>query len=456
MSDSIWSKTTKLPSRKALAQSPETETAVIGTGMAGILTAYFLKQAGRDAIVLEADATASGQTKNTTAKITSQHGKIYSRLIKDFGVEKATLYARANEEAIAEFARIIEEKNISCHFEKLPAYLYSTADENTLRKEADAAALCGISAYFTDRINLPFDVTGAVCFENQAQFHPLEFLKAISEDLTIYENTRVLSVNGHTITTNRGTILAKHIVFATHYPFADVPGFYFLRQHQKRSYVLALKNVEKIQGMYYSIDKNGLSLRMEGDTLLVGGGSHRTGKTEADSGYSFLRRAAQKYFPGHQEIACWSAQDCMPHDGLPFIGKYSILRPYWYVETGFQKWGMTTSMTAARLICDKICGKDNPYERLFSPQRLHIKAGFPAFIEDVGTSIAGLWKGFFQRFATKNSPAAPGRCAHMGCKLEWNGQTQSWDCPCHGSRFDVKGNLIDNPANCNINRKSSR
>lgn len=446
MGDSIWSQTTEIPSRKVLEGEVETEVAVIGAGMAGILTAYFLERARRQVIVLEADRIAGGQTKNTTAKITSQHGRIYSKLIKDFGRQKAALYAGANEDAVAEYEKIVKENNISCHFERLPAYLYSTTDKKALKEEAEAAALAGIHAHFTGETALPFKTQGAVCFEQQAQFHPLEFMQAIAGDLTIYEHTRVLRVKGHTIVTDRGRVRAGQIIFAAHYPFADIPGFYFFRQHQVRSYVLALRKVQPIQGMYYSMDQTGLSLRMEGDILLLGGGSHRTGKTEPDTGYIFLRKMAQKYFPGHQEIACWSAQDCMPHDGLPFIGKYSVLRPYWYIETGFHKWGMTTSMVAARLVTDLICGVKNPYEKLFSPQRLHIKAGFPALIEDVGISISGLLKGLFNRFFAENGSVLPGRCSHMGCKLEWNGQEQSWDCPCHGSRFDARGKLIDDPA----------
>lgn len=440
MGDSVWSKSVNIKPRKTLDRNLETEVAVIGAGMAGILTAYFLEEAGKEVVVLEADRIASGQTKNTTAKITSQHGCIYSKLKKDFGMENARLYAEANEEAITEYQRIIEENDISCHFERRSAYLYSTVDEKSLKKEAEVAASLGIQAYYTKETKLPFDTTGAVCFEEQAQFHPLEFIESIAEDLTIYEKTKVLSVKGHCITTNRGMVKAQFIVFATHYPITNVPGFYFLRQHQQRSYVLALANTKKIKGMYYSMDLKGLSFRMDGDTLLLGGGGHRTGKCEPGKGYEFLRKAAKKYFPNHQEIAAWSAQDCIPHDGLPFIGKYSMFRPYWYVETGFQKWGMSTSMVAAGIIRDQICGISNPYEKLFSPQRLHLKAGFSSFITDVGTSVKGLTRGALH----------PVRCPHMGCKLEWNGQEHTWDCPCHGSRYGKDGNLIDNPAQVDI------
>lgn len=479
MTESVWSKTTVIPEQKVFSGNEEIEVAVIGAGMTGILTACLLQQAGKQVIVLEADRIASGQTKNTTAKITSQHGKIYSQLQKDYGAENARLYAKANEEAIAAYQRIIDNNQIECHFKRLPSYLYSTREKKALQEEAELAASFGIHAYYTEETELPFSIEGAVCFENQAQFHPLEFIKALAKDLTIYEQTKVLSVNGHCIETARGHVTAKHIVFATHYPIINIPGFYFARQHQERSYVLAVSDVEPLNGMYYSLEKDGLSLRMEEDVLLLGGGGHRTGQAAArgTEGYEFLRNMAAKYYPGYKERACWSAQDCIPHDNLPFIGRYSIFRPYWYVATGFKKWGMTDAMLSAMILCDQICGVQNPYEKLFTPGRFHLKAGFCALLKDLGVSVMGLAKGAFHLPFQGLSSVEPGegkiirigfrrygcfkdetgkihrisvRCRHIGCELEWNREEQTWDCPCHGSRYDMDGNLIDAPAQTNL------
>lgn len=471
--ESVWSKEVEIPKRSALKENLDVEVAVIGAGMAGILTAYALKCQGKEVVVLEADRIAGGQTKNTTAKLTCQHGMIYDKLIKRYGKEKAAVYARANKVAIDAFEWLVREKKIECGFQRTPAYLYSLEDERKLRREAIAAHYLGISAFFTKETDLPFPIKGAVCFENQAQFHPLLFIKEISENLKIYEKTKVLSVKGHEIRTEGATVRAEHIVFATHYPITNVPGFYFLRQHQERSYVLAVEGVEKPEGIYYSVDKDGLSIRSTKEAVLLGGCAHRTGKNRSGGKYEELRRLAKQYFPDFQERAHWSAQDCMPHDGLPFIGRYSIFRPYWYVATGFQKWGMTSSMLAAFIICDQICGRKNPYEKLFSPWRIHVLAGMKAFIKDVGESIMGLAKGAFYLPSKKleTLPAGHGgivrigfrrfacykdeegkvykisaRCPHMGCELEWNPDELSWDCPCHGSRYDYKGNLLDCPA----------
>jgi len=452
---SIWKKDTNINKRDELQEDLNVDTVVVGGGMAGILTAYFLHKKGVDVIVVEAKTIASGQTRNTTAKITSQHDLFYHNLIKKTGIKRAKMYAQSNEYAIDMFKRLIRDENISCHYEECPAYLYTTDDASILKlkKEEAATKKTGILAEYVDGKmieELPFKVAGALRYDNQAQFNPLEFIRHLSEKLVIYENTKVLKVKGHIVYTDRGKITAKNIVFATHYPIVNVPGLYFLRQHQERSYVLALDKVKKLKGMYYSIDENGLSLRSYGDVLLLGGGGHRTGKTKCKSnkcenkiiGYSYLRHMAKQYYGNKNEVATWSAQDCMPHDEIPFIGKYSIIRPYWYVATGFKKWGMTSSMIASCIISNYIVSEPNWMAKVFSPQRLLVRASIKNFIIDVYESVLGLTKGLL---GGKRC-----RCSHMGCILSWNNEENSWDCSCHGSRYDRDGHLKDNPAQIDV------
>ncbi|MBQ9990442.1 MAG: FAD-dependent oxidoreductase [Lachnospiraceae bacterium] len=417
----------------------EYEVIVIGAGLAGLLTAWYLKEAGKKVLILESGTVASGQTGRTTAKITSQHGLKYDTLIKKIGKERAGLYAGANQKAIDAYEELIQENQIDCEFKRCPAYLYTTAKVNSglLKREADAAKSLGIPAYFTTETELPFAVEGAVCFEDQARFLPLEFVGALAEGLEIRENCQVIGIKGNRVITREGMLEAEKIVVAAHYPFRNLPGFYFLRQHQERSYVLKLSGCPEYTGMYLGIDQDGLSLRQAGDFLLLGGGSHRTGENQEGGKYTFLETAVKKYFPEARIEDRWSAQDCMPHDGIPFIGQFSYFTPNLYVITGFQKWGMTSSMVAAQLIRDAICGRENPYAKVFTPQRCHIRAGMENFLADAGVSVKGLAGGMF----TKRH-----RCTHMGCKLTRNRDEQSWDCPCHGSRFDSKGKLLDNPA----------
>lgn len=453
---------------------------VIGAGLCGILTAYYLKKAGKKVLIIETNKIACGQTERTTAKITSQHGLKYQELIKNVGAYKARLYARSNEEAIEEYERLVKENNIACDFIKIPAFLYSTKEEK-LKKELDAATSVGINAEYKENLDLPFSVKGAVMFPNQAQFSPLKFIKHLVMQLEILEDTKVIKVKKNKVYTEsektKDIFYASKIVMATHYPIKNVPGFYFLRQHQERSYVVAISGsheIDKIKGMYYSVDASGLSLRRKGDILLLGGSSNRTGNNKKGGAYDFLINEANKYFRGYKEECRWSAQDCIPHDKIPFIGKYSVFTPHLYVATGFQKWGMTTSMIAARLLSDEICGVDNPYKELYSPQRLNIKAGIKDLLRDVGISVCSLSKGMFHYPIRKGDKIINGqggianvngkrqacyrdyegnlhtisaRCTHMGCELTWNPDEKSFDCPCHGSRFGIDGNMIDNPAN---------
>ncbi len=439
--DSIWTMTSKRAERQELRKNLSVDAVVIGGGIAGILTAWFLKEAGLETVVLEAAGLFSGQTKNTTAKITLQHGLIYHKLINKVGKQQAALYAEANRAAIGQYRKMAETLGTDCRFRNCRSYLYTMKDEAALHQEEEAAKSLGICAEFTTRTELPFQVKGALCYYDQAVFHPLLFLQKAAENLTIYENTKVLTVEGHEVLTENYRVEGDHIIFATHYPFINVPGFYFLRMHQERSYVLALKNTGQMDNIYYGVDEDGLSFRKSGDILLLGGGNHRTGENKGGGKYRDLRLAAEKMFPQCREISHWSAQDCMPVDDIPYIGRYSAEYPYWHVATGFRKWGMTGSMTAAMLIKDLVTEGKSRFEEVFTPQRLNLQAAAAKLAEEGIESAKGLGKGLF---------TATPRCPHMGCALEWNPDELSWDCPCHGSRFDSQGRLLDNPAQTDL------
>ncbi len=476
--NSVWSDTVEFEERPCLTSDISAEAAILGGGMSGILTALLLKERGIEAVVIEAQRIGSGQTKGTTAKITAQHDLIYDRLIKDMGYRHAKQYADFNLRAIDEFRRIIKDYEINCHFEEAPAYLYTEKNAGILQQECDAALSLGIDACFTTETMLPLTVSGALRFNNQAIFHPLEFLKGASRNLTVYEHTRALQVEGNRIITDRGTVLAKHIIFATHFPFINVPGYYFVKLHQGRSYVIALENAAKLDGAYLGIDDDGLSFRQFGDITLLGGGGHRTGENSIGGKYQLLRTSAQKYWPQSTEITHWSAQDCMTPDGVPYIGRYSRSRPNWYVCTGYGKWGMTSSMVAAMLISSKITGETDPSETIFSPRRQTTSPAAKAVLKNGLHAVEGLGKEIFKipNIDVGAIPCGHGgvvehegtkygvyredsgqtffvdiRCPHMGCMLEWNPDENSWDCPCHGSRFDYRGKLLDNPAQVDIN-----
>lgn len=447
---SIWKKQIQLPERKSLQEDIHIKNVVIGAGMAGLLTAYRLQEEGQEVVVLEANTMASGQTGHTTAKITSQHNLIYAYLIEKFGEEKALQYARANEKAIREYERIIQKEKINCQFRRCSAYLYTEREERVteLENEVEAARICGISAEFTKETELPFSVEGAVRFQEQAQFHPLEFIKKIAEKLTVYEHSRVLRVEDHYVYTEHGMVEAEHVIFACHYPWILNPGYYFLRMHQERSYVLGLEVKEKMGGMYLGVDTEGYSFRGYEENgkhmLLLGGGSHRTGENIEGGKYEMLRKKAKQWYPESDEQAHWSAQDCMPLDKIPYIGYFSSDIPNWYVATGFGKWGMTSSMVAAEIITDMILGRENENEEVFAPQRFPVTAMSGNLAENTAKAVKGLSKQLL------NTEEVPSKCSHMGCKLEKNADEGTWECPCHGSGFSAKGELLRGPAQENL------
>lgn len=415
---SVWSESCKFRKREALNKDIKTDVLVIGAGIAGVLTAYMLKQKGRDVVLIDAAEIASGNTKNTTAKITSQHDLIYSKLIAEFGEEKARQYAKANELAIKKYKEIIEDKRIECDFEEKPAYVYSLNEVDVLKEEVEAAKNLGIDAEFVQEANLPFKINGAVKFNNQAQFNPLKFLKGISNELVIYENTRALEIKENLVVTSGGNITANNIVVATHYPIMNAPGYYFMKMHQERSYVLALENTSEIDGMYIDLNKEGYSFRTYNNLLLLGGISHRTGENEEGGSYDELRKVAKRLYPKAKEKYYWSAQDCMTIDGIPYIGRYSSETPNIYVATGFNKWGMTSSMVSAMIISDMILEKENDFSEIFSPRRFDLSLS----INNIANDLIETAKNFIaQKVYIPSSEIEHIKNGHGGI-IEYNGE----------------------------------
>lgn len=427
MSDSVWTGSQVLPAFGKLQGKVKTDVLIIGGGLCGILCAYLLKEAGVDCILAEADRIGSGATCNTTAKLTFQHGLIYDRIRRTRGKETAAGYLQAGRDALAKYRELAE--TIDCDYEERDAYVYSLSDSGKLEQEVRTVNELGFPASFEERIRLPFPVRGAVRFPRQAQFHPLKFLAAVSGSLPIFEHTCIRDIAPHRAWCDGGEIQADKIIVATHFPMINKHGGYFLKLYQRRSYVIALENVPDVGGMYIDEAQDGLSFRSWRNLLLLGGGGHRTGKQGGN--WQELRRTANLYYPSSQEAAAWAAQDCMSLDGIPYIGRYSARTPDLYVAAGFNKWGMTSSMAAAILLRDMVTGKENSWEFVFAPSRS------PWSIQLAANGAEAVL-----HLLTPSKP----RCPHMGCALKWNPCEHTWDCPCHGSRFQKDGSLIDNPA----------
>lgn len=431
--DSIWSEVSKNDGFPQLRGNLRTDVVIVGGGLAGVLCLKELTDRGVDCVLLEAKSIGSGITKNTTAKITFQHGLIYDKLIKNVGLEKAKQYLTANKNALEKFKKMAEE--FPCDFEEKDAFVYSATDRLKIENEIKAYEKLGISAEFVSSIPLPVECIGAVKVKNQAQFNPLEFLFSVAKGLRIYENTKVLEFMPEKVVCSGGTVTAKRIIVATHFPIINKHGGYSLKLYQDRSYVIAVKNGPDVKGMYLEDQGNSFSFRNYKNYLLIGSGSHRTGKKSV--GYKTSEDFCKKNFPDARIEYRFATQDCMSLDGIPYIGEYSKGSENLYVATGFNKWGMTSSMVCADILSDIITGVKNPYTDVFSPSRssLHLK-----LFENIFHSVVGLI-----------TPTAP-RCPHMGCALKYNKEEHSWDCPCHGSRFTQKGELIDTPATDDLNK----
>lgn len=424
---SVWIETAKRPQFEPLRGEIKTDVLIVGGGMTGILCAYMLKQAGVDCVLIEASHICSGITKNTTAKITLQHGLIYDQMIRRFGEECARLYLKTQRDAMEQY-RVLSQAH-PCDYEELPSYVYSQKDPQKLLREVAALERLGCQATYCDRIALPISVAGGVRVDAQAQFHPLKFAFSIARDLPVYENTKLLELRADGAITEHGRIVSRAVILATHFPIFNRHGSYFLKLYQHRSYVTALESAPNFEGMYVDEAERGLSFRNYNGLLLLGGGGHRTGKQGGT--WNELEQVRQLYFPRSKEICRWATQDCMTLDGIPYIGQYSARTPNLYVATGYNKWGMTSSMVAAMLLTEMICGRHPDAAEIFSPSRSILR---PQLAINAAESLIGLL-----------TPTAP-RCPHLGCALKYNAQEHSWDCPCHGSRFSEDGELIDNPA----------
>lgn len=425
---SLWKATASLPEFPELVGDVRTDVLIIGGGIAGILTAYLLHEKGVRYVLVEKGRICSGTTGNTTAKITFQHGLIYDKILKSDGTEAARKYLAANRAAFDKYAELCGKTD--CDYEIKDNYVYSTDDRRKLEKEVEALEKIGYIADLCENVPLPVKTVGAVKFPDQAQFNPLKFLSSVAEGLNIYENTFVREMRGNTAVTDKGKIRADTVIAATHFPFINKHGSYFLKLYQHRSYVIALENAQDVNGMYVDECDTGLSFRNYEGLLLLGGGGHRTGKKGGN--WAELRAFAAKKYPDSREKHFWATQDCMSLDGIPYIGRYSAKTHGFYVASGFNKWGMTGSMTAAMLLSDMILGKRNGFASVFDPSRSIVK---PQLFINGAEAVCNLL-----------TPSKK-RCPHLGCALKWNEAERSWDCPCHGSRFTEHGRVLDNPAN---------
>jgi glycine/D-amino acid oxidase-like deaminating enzyme/nitrite reductase/ring-hydroxylating ferredoxin subunit len=476
----------KPPEFPKLSGDCNADAVIVGGGMCGLLCAYELLRKGiQNIVILEAGRILNGTTARTTAKITSQHGLIYTALQKGMGTKAAWQYAKANEEAISRFQQIVQSEHIDCDFSACDAYVYSRTQEGAqrVRKEAQTARRLSINASFEEICpELPVSVCGAVRFAGQAKFHPLKFASRLTEILRdrgvqIFEHTPAVALDDNIILTPAGNVYGKNILICSHYPFTNLRGFYFARLVQNCSYIAALKGVKKISGIYVDCDDAGLSFRSarvgKENLLLLGWGAHKTGHETDVHHYQALKEKATSLYPSASVVFQWSAQDCMTNDRIPLIGRYKQFGAHVYLAAGFNKWGMTSSMAAADILSDLIATGHSEVADVFSPSRANFGMRAEKFFQETADTAANFLRGYVEvpkggvdrlkngeggivEFEGEKIGAFRGKdgslhgvkpvCTHMRCPLRWNPEENTWDCPCHGSRFDADGNVLENPA----------
>jgi glycine/D-amino acid oxidase-like deaminating enzyme/nitrite reductase/ring-hydroxylating ferredoxin subunit len=439
---SLWLEGRDRNGRPPLDRGISADVAVIGAGIVGLTTALLLEREGLKVAVLEMRHVGAGATGYNTAKLSSLHGLTYRQLANSLGRDKARTYGEANEAGIARVFELASELEIDCDLRRKPNYTYAedSSDLDGVREEAELAGELGLPASYVEQLDLPFAVAGAVRFDDQAEFHPVKYVDGIAAALRgpIHEGTPVTGIGSGRVHTARGPhVTADHVVVATHLSFLD-RGLYFARCHPERSYVVAGRVTEPPAGMYLSTESPAHSIRAHGDWLLVGGESHKTGQAGAAERYERLSDWARERFGLEPELR-WATQDQMPVDGVPYVGRHDPLSPKVWVATGFKKWGLAMGTAAADLLAAQITGREHAWTALFDPNRIRARAGGPTFAKE-NANVA--YHFVADRVLKRGAP----RCTHLGCLLDWNAAEETWDCPCHGSRFAATGEVIEGPA----------
>ena len=495
--DSLWLAGAPPTAYAALEDDAEFDVAVIGGGIAGVSAALLLKRDGARVAVLERGVICGGATGFTTAKVSALQETKLSEIDRLHGADGAAAYAAASLAAVARIGELVGEEGIDCGWERADAYTYAADEEqvDAVVREAHIALAAGLDVHLTNAVPLPFSVAQAVTLPDQGQLDPVRYVRGLAaavdgDGSRVFESTAVTSVEEGSpcrVRTHDGaTVTARDVIVATNYPLLD-RGLFFARMEAARSYLVAAR-VRGIatDGMLITAGQPSRSVRAHHDGadtwLLVGGEGHLTGSDEAQPArFAALERFARAHWDVIDVPYRWSTQDGMPTDKLPYIGPYTLASSHLFVAAGFQKWGMTSATIAAGVLADLIAHRKNRYAAVFDPNRATVRSA-PAvakaqiwvarhFVGDrlsaaqAGSAAevpagearvvrSGLGKIGVYRDDAGTAHGVSLRCTHLGCLLHFNAAERSWDCPCHGSRFDIDGSVLAGPATVALERRN--
>jgi len=489
--EALWLGARPTPRYQELREDLHVDVAVLGGGIAGLTSALLLKREGAKVAVVEAARVACGATGCNTGKVSALQSTILSTIRRRHGEEAAAVYAEASLAAVEQVAALAVEERIACELRRRPAFTYAAEAEElgAVEQEAETAWRVGLAAVQTADVDLPFGVAGAVRLDDQIEFHPALYARGLAaavdgDGSLVLEGTRALAVEEGSpcrVRTASRTVTAGQVIVATHYPLLD-RGLFFARLKPERSYCIAARVRGALpQGMSISAGSPTRSVRSYGDVLIVGGEGHQTGAHSAvPERFARLEEFARSHWQVEQVTHRWSAQDPCPYDHLPMIGRYNPFSSRLYVASGFMKWGLSGGTLAAMVLRDLVAGRENRWGARFDPNRLslrsapelaqlNVKSGFHFFGDRIAPAQAGssrdvpvgearvvgegLGKTGVFRDERGVIHAVSLRCTHLGCMLRFNSAERSWDCPCHGSRFDVDGGVLEGPAVKPLERK---
>ena len=478
--------------KRATAATPENKTydcLIVGGGITGLTAALLLQKAGRQTVIAEAHTAGFGTTGGTSAHINTFADTPYSKAESTFGADGAQGFADAINGGLNLIRNNISSYNISCDYELKPGYLYAENEEEA--KQLDdiyqGTVKAGVAAAYTDEVPTPVPFRKALIFEGQAQFHPVKYLDGLQKAYleaggTLSENTLVEGIdseNGiHTAHAGEKSIRAKAVIYATHMP----PNITLLNFEcvPYRSYVIAveLENGQYPDALIYDSQEPYHYMRshvIDGKALLlIGGCDHKTGHGDPAQAFASLEEYTRKYYKVSSVRYRWSSQYYAPIDGFPYIGQLPMMADGIYCATGYNGNGMMLGSIAGQILADLVSGKGSSYEKLFSPSRIKPIDGFSEFVkENVDVAyhfIADRWS-IKDTDTLKGLPPGTGKvvevngkkiaayrddagaihalnpvCTHAACIVGWNGEEKSWDCPCHGARYDIDGNVLTGPA----------